>query len=74
LLADFAKVDHDRLRVAFLSRFDMDAKTLMSFDIGGGKTVGDLVAAVRADDNAPEAAVTAQAAFKPRAQHPRHGG
>lgn len=74
LLADFAKVDHDRLRVAFLSRFDMDAKTLMSFDIGGGKTVGDLVAAVRADDNAPQAAVTAQAAFKPRAQHPRHGG
>lgn len=74
LLADFAKVDQDRLRVAFVSRFDMDAKTLMAFDIGGGKTVGDLVAAVRGDEHAPEAVIAAKAAFKPRAQQPHRGG
>lgn len=48
LLAGFAAVDADRLAVAFQTRFEMDEKTLMRFDIGGGKTVGDLVAAVRA--------------------------
>jgi hypothetical protein len=47
LLAGFAGIDADRLRVAFQTRFEMDTKTLMAFDIGGGKTVGDLVTAVR---------------------------
>ncbi|HRJ67857.1 MAG TPA: hypothetical protein PLW48_12040, partial [Alphaproteobacteria bacterium] len=59
LLDGFASVDADRLRVAFLSRFDMDQKTLMAFDIGGGKTVGQLVAAVRGTDSAPEVAAEA---------------
>ena len=49
LLNDFAAVDAGRLRSAFLTRFDMDAKSLMSYDIGGGKTVGDLIEAVRKD-------------------------
>ena len=71
LLQDFAGVDQDRLRVAFLSRFDMDGKSLMAFDIGGGKTVGDLVSAVRGTDAAP--APQAAAAFKARIQHPQQG-
>lgn len=71
LLQDFAGVDQDRLRVAFLSRFEMDGKSLMAFDIGGGKTVGDLVSSVRGTDAAP--APQAASAFKARVQHPQQG-
>ena len=71
LLQDFAAVDQDRLRVAFLSRFEMDGKSLMAFDLGGGKTVGDLVSAVRGQDAAPT--VQATAAFKARPQSPQQG-
>ena len=65
LLDDFAGIDPDRLRVAFHSRFDMDDKTRMAFDLGGGRSVGDLVAAVRAPVPAAQAAernISAQAA------------
>ncbi len=71
LLQDFAGIEQDRLRVAFLSRFEMDSKSLMAFDLGGGKTVGDLVSAVRGQDAAP--AVQATAAFKARPQSPQQG-
>ncbi len=71
LLQDFAGIEQDRLRVAFLSRFEMDSKSLMAFDLGGGKTVGDLVSAVRGQDAAP--AVQATAAFKVRPQSPQQG-
>jgi hypothetical protein len=54
LLSGFAGVDSDRLRTAFQTRFEMDEKTLMAFDIGGGKTVGDLVFAVRAPQPSDE--------------------
>lgn len=72
LLDSFAGVDNDRLRIAFLSRFEMDSKTLMAFDIGGGKTVAQLVAAVRGDEAAPEAAPQALAARANRRQ-PQQG-
>lgn len=66
LLADFAAVDGDKLKKIFLNRFDYAAKDLMAADIGGGKTVGDLIAAVRADMQQPSPAPvqTARAAFK----------
>ncbi|HRI77797.1 MAG TPA: glutamate-cysteine ligase family protein [Alphaproteobacteria bacterium] len=73
LLDDFASVDADRLRVAFLSRFDMDAKTLMAFDIGGGKTVGQLVTAVRGADSAPEVAAEATLAARTNRRQPQQG-
>ncbi|HEX2752415.1 MAG TPA: glutamate-cysteine ligase family protein [Alphaproteobacteria bacterium] len=66
LLAAFADVDADKLKQVFASRFDTTAKDLMAADIGGGKTVGDLIAAVRADRTQPSAAPvqTARTAFK----------
>jgi len=56
LLADFAAVDGEKLKRVFLRRFDMPEKNLMAADIGGGKTVADLIAAVRADMPQPVAA------------------
>ncbi len=44
LLQDFSAVDPQKLKTAFLSRFD--DPQILSRDIGGGKTVADLVAAI----------------------------
>jgi len=65
LLADFAGVEGDKLKQVFANRFDMTAKDLPAADIGGGKTVGDLIAAVRVDITQPDItpAHTARKAF-----------
>jgi hypothetical protein len=42
LLHDFAKIKPEKLEKAFLDRFDMNEKTLMAFDLGGGQRVSDL--------------------------------
>jgi len=74
LLSGFAGVDSDRLRTAFQTRFEMDEKTLMAFDIGGGKTVGDLVFAVRAPQPSPAPeAVAAPAAVPKNRNNPQPG-
>lgn len=44
LLQDFSAVDPQKLKAAFLTRFD--DPQILSRDIGGGKTVADLVAAI----------------------------
>ncbi len=44
LLQDFRAIDPQKLKTAFLSRFD--DPQILSRDIGGGKTVADLVAAI----------------------------
>lgn len=44
LLQDFSAVDPQKLKSAFLTRFD--DPQILSRDIGGGKTVADLVAAI----------------------------
>lgn len=68
LLQDFAEINPARLRDVFLARFDMDEKTLKAFDLGGGKTVGDLISAVRAPaaDIAPAAPQAAMRKPSPR--------
>jgi hypothetical protein len=44
LLEEFSGIDPERLKAVFLSRFDV--AEIRGLDIGGGKTAGDLVAAV----------------------------
>lgn len=53
LLTDFAGVDGAKIKTVFANRFGMPAKDLLAADIGGGKTAGDLIAAVRADMTRP---------------------
>lgn len=55
LLASFNNIEPEKLKDIFLRRFDLSEKALMAQDIGGGKTVADLVAAVRADMPEPQA-------------------
>jgi hypothetical protein len=43
-LDDFSGIEPEKLKAVFLSRFDM--KDVLSVDIGGGKTVKDLIAAI----------------------------
>lgn len=51
LLDAFADIDPEKLKAAFLSRFDVE--NVRAFDIGGGKTVADLIAAVEGADAKP---------------------
>lgn len=60
LLTAFADVETEKLKTAFLSRFTMPATELAALDIGGGKTVADLIKAVRQ----PAAQALPTAAFK----------
>ena len=62
LLEDFSAVDPQLLKAAFLSRFD-DAQVL-SRDIGGGKKVSDLVAAISQQPVAMEAKVRPAQQFR----------
>lgn len=55
LLVDFNGIKPEKLKNVFLHRFDLPAKALMAQDIGGGKTVADLVTAVRAEMPQPQA-------------------
>ena len=61
LLANFHDVAPEKLKEVFLNRFALTEKALMAQDIGGSKTVADLVMAVRADMPQPQAKPAAHA-------------
>ena len=66
LLQDFSDVSPDKLKAAFLSRFETE--NIASSDIGGGKTVVDLIRAVEGGKNATAPQVSPSASSRQRFQ------
>ena len=69
-LKEFEGIDPEALKTCFLTRFEQTPTAISRFDLGGGKTAGDLVRAVMGEGQAPQA--TAKAA--PRGPKQAFGG
>lgn len=66
LLEDFSGIVPEKLKAAFLSRFD--DKNVVSADIGGGKTVADLIHAVEGGKKTIAPSASPSVSFRPRFQ------
>jgi hypothetical protein len=66
LVDDFSGIESEKLKAAFLGRFE--DKNIASAEIGGGKTVADLIHAVEGGKNATVPSASPSVSSRPRFQ------